>query len=61
VTGPRINISDKEEQWPKVLLPILVTELGIVIDAKLEQKTKAPSPILVTEFGIVIDVKSAEL
>ena len=41
----------------KALSPILVTELGIVIDVKLGQILKAPSPILVTELGIVIEVK----
>ena len=36
---------------------MLVTEFGIVIDARLEQPEKAPPPMLVTEFGIVIDVR----
>jgi hypothetical protein len=40
---------------PKALLPILVTELGIVIDVSPEP-LKADAPILVTELGIVIDV-----
>ena len=44
------------EQPLKAYLPILVTELGIVIDVMPEQPEKAELPILVTELGIVIDV-----
>ena len=41
--------------------PILVTELGIVIDVNKVQLLNAPTPILVTEFGIVIDVNEVQL
>ena len=44
-------------QAEKVYSPILITELGIVIDVKLLQPLKAEFPIIVTELGIVIDVK----
>ena len=37
--------------------PIIVTELGIVIDVKPLQFLNAALPIEVTELGIVIDVK----
>ena len=36
---------------------MLVTLLGIVIDAKLEQPAKARSPIVITLSGMVIDAK----
>ena len=43
------------------MLPrIVVTELGIVIDARFVQLLKALEPILVTESGIVIDVKAVQ-
>ena len=40
-----------------MLLPIVVTEFGMVIDVKPIHPLKAQPPILVTEFGMVIDVK----
>ena len=43
------------------LLPILVTELGIVIDVNPVQPKNAVGPILVTELGIVIDVNPVQL
>jgi len=36
------------------LLPILVTELGIIIVLKLLQQENALSPIYVTDSGIII-------
>ena len=41
----------------KLLVPIVVTESGIVIDARLPHPTKALSPIEVTESGITTDAK----
>jgi hypothetical protein len=40
---------------PKAPAPILLTELGILIDVRLEQSPKALSLILVTVFGIKTD------
>ena len=37
--------------------PILVTELGMVMDVKLLQLWKQPLPKLVTELGMVMEVK----
>ena len=36
----------------KALLPILVTEGGMVTLVRVEQFKKAPLPMLVTEFGM---------
>ena len=44
-------------QSSKALLPILVTELGIVTEVRPLQPAKAKSPILVTELGIVTEVR----
>ena len=44
-------------QPKKAPFPILVTELGIVIDVKPLHSEKALFPILFTELGIVTDVK----
>ena len=38
-------------QLAKALFPILVTELGIVIEVRTKQFTKADSSIFVKEFG----------
>ena len=46
-----------EETPPNALLPILVTELGIIIVFNTEQVSNALLPILVTELGIMIDVR----
>jgi hypothetical protein len=40
-----------------LLLSILVTELGMVIDFKFVVILNAPAPILVTELGMFIDTK----
>ena len=37
--------------------PMLVTELGIIIDTRLVQSLNALSPMLVTESGIIIDTR----
>jgi len=42
----------------KALMPMLITELGIVIDFRDLASEKAYSPILVTELGIVIEVSA---
>ena len=42
------------------MLPISVTELGIVTEVKPLQPEKAKSPISVTELGIVTEVKSLQ-
>lgn len=47
----------KAGQNSNALFPMLVTELGIVIEVSFIQAINAPPPILVTEFGIVMDVK----
>ena len=39
----------KPTQLPKAAYPMLVTELGIVIEVKPEQPEKAQFPMLVTE------------
>jgi hypothetical protein len=41
-------------QSEKALLPIVITELGIVTLVKLLQLKKAPSPIVATEFPIAV-------
>ena len=40
------------------LFPMLVTELGIVIEVRLSQYANASSPILVTELGMLTVVIS---
>ena len=42
-------------------MPMLVTDLGIVIDVRLLQFSKAPIPMLVTDSGIVTDVRLLQL
>ena len=44
-------------QLTKALSPILVTELGIVIEVRPLHVQKAKFPILVTELGIVTEVR----
>ena len=46
----------RPEQPEKAELPMEVTDLGIVIEAKLLQPENALLPIVVTELGIVKDV-----
>ena len=46
----------RPEHPEKALLPIDVTELGIVNEVSPEQPWKAPSPIDVTELGMVKEV-----
>jgi hypothetical protein len=43
------------------LLPILVTELGIVTVVKKEQSSNASIPIVITELGIVTLVNEEQL
>ena len=38
-------------------LPILIIELGMVMEVMAEQARNASSPILVTELGMVMEVK----
>ena len=47
----------KPEQSEKGLTPMLVTELGIVMEVKPEQPKKAQFPMFVTELGISMEVK----
>ena len=51
-----VNPEDK-----KAFVPILVTELGIVIDVKAAQDWNTSSPILPTELPIVTVVKLRQL
>ena len=51
------TIDVKPEQPLKALMPIDVTELGMVTDVKPVQPKKAWSPIVVTELGMVTEVK----
>ena len=44
-------------QPSKAVLPILVTEFGIVTEVRLLQPSKTVSSILVTELGIVTEVR----
>ena len=55
--GARQVSTFKPLQPEKALLPMLVTELGMVIDVKPLQAAKAPLPMIVTDSGIVTDVK----
>ena len=48
------------EQPSNALQPILVTELGIVIEVKLVQPENACMSIVVTELGIVIEDKPVQ-
>ena len=63
---PIVGIKPKKVTLAKLLqilnalIPILVTEEGIVIDVKPVQPLNAFAPILVTELGIVIDVKPVQ-
>lgn len=41
----------------KALFPMLVTDSGILMEAKLVQPLKAPPPMIFTEFGIVTDTR----
>ena len=45
------------EQPLKAPIPIVVTEFGIVADARLEHIVNALFPILSTVLGIVTDVR----
>ena len=47
----------REKQFEKQLYPKLVTEDGILMDAREEQPTKHHTPKLVTEDGILMDVR----
>ena len=44
-------------QYPKALLPIEVTELGIMIEVRPEQPENALVPIVVTELGNVTEIR----
>ena len=48
-------------QLPNTAVPIVMTELGIVIEANDVQPLNALFPILVTELGIVIEVNAVQL
>lgn len=48
-------------QPEKAKFPILVTELGIVIEARQKQLRNALFPILVTEFGIMTEERLEQL
>jgi hypothetical protein len=52
-----IIISDKFALLPKALLPIVVTEAGIVIDVRFVQPSNALLPIVVIDSGIRIEVR----
>ena len=56
-TIDRLVISVIPVQPLKAIDSILVTELGMVTDAKLVQPEKALDPILVNELGIETEVK----
>lgn len=56
----RITIDFNEVQPENTLLPMEVTEFGMVIDAKDAQSENAVSPIEVTEFGMVIEVSALQ-
>ena len=49
------------EQQEKHEIPILVTELGMVMEVKPVQPRKQSYPKLVTELGIVMEVKPVQL
>ena len=48
--------SEIDVQPENAFLPMLITELGMVIEVRPLQFTKAVFPMLVTELGIVNDV-----
>ena len=54
-------IEAKLLQFPTILEPMLVTELGISILVNPEQLEKALPPIVVTAFGMVMDVNPQPL
>ena len=47
-------------QSEKALFPIVVTLLGMVIEAREEQPRKAQSPIVVTPLGMVTEVRERQ-
>ena len=55
------DIEVREEQLAKAMSPILVTELGIVMELNFEQPENVDCPILVTELGIVTEVRFEQL
>ena len=55
-----MTIEAKEEQCWKALYPILVTELGILIDFRDVQFSKAHLSIFFTDVGIFIDVREVQ-
>ena len=50
-------ITDFIPEFRNALEPMLVTELGIVMDVKPVAPSKALAPMLVTDDGIVMDVR----
>ena len=50
----------REEQPKKQNLPKLVTEEGILMDAREEHSQKQDPPKLVTEDGILMDVREEQ-
>jgi len=50
-----------KEQSMNAQSPILVTLLGIVIEAKLEQLVNVPGSILLIPLGIVMEVNALQL
>ena len=50
----------KDRHLENALLPMLVTESGMVTDCKDEQNENASSPMLVTESGMVTDCKDEQ-
>lgn len=58
--GPRIVTSVRLLHNSNALLPILVTESGMVILVRLLQEENAPAPMPVTEFVIVIFLRSVQ-
>ena len=56
--GASINEITVEKVEPEnALYPILVTELGMVIEDRPMQKSKTECPILVTELPMVTEVR----
>ena len=49
-------VNEISPEYAKAAWPILVTELGMVIDVSDAVKPKTCYPILVTELGIFLDV-----
>lgn len=59
VISPSSNVKFSTlEQPSNALLPMLVTELGMVMEVRLEQFRNAESPIHVTELGIFMEFRS---